>query len=45
MENQTYDMKRTDWLIAHGFKVLRFWNNDVFQQTTSILEVIMTALL
>lgn len=45
MENQTYDMKRTDWLMAHGFKVLRFWNNDVFQQTPSILEVIMTALL
>jgi len=45
MDNQTYDTKRTDWLIAHGFKVLRFWNNEVFQQTSSILEVIMTALL
>jgi very-short-patch-repair endonuclease len=45
MDNQTYDTKRTDWLLAHGFKVLRFWNNDVFQQTPSILEVIMKALL
>ena len=45
MDNRTYDMKRTDWLMTHGFKVLRFWNNDVFQQTPSILEVIMTALL
>ena len=44
-DNRTYDMKRTDWLMTHGFKVLRFWNNDVFQQTPSILEVIMTALL
>ena len=40
MDNQIYDTKRTDWLMAHGFKVLRFWNNDVFQQTSSILEVI-----
>ena len=45
MDNKIYDMKRTDWLMAHGFKVLRFWNNDVFQQTSSILEVIMNALL
>ncbi len=45
MDNQIYDMKRTDWLMAHGFKVLRFWNHDIFQQTPSVLEVIMTALL
>jgi len=45
MDNQIYDMKRTDWLTAHGFKVLRFWNHDVFQQTTSVVEVIMAALL
>jgi very-short-patch-repair endonuclease len=44
MDNQMYDMKRSDWLMAHGFKVLRFWNHDVFQQTSSILEVIVTAL-
>ena len=45
MDNQIYDTKRTEWLMAHRFKVLRFWNHDVFQQTPSILEVIMTALL
>jgi very-short-patch-repair endonuclease len=45
MDNQIYDTKRTDWLKAHGFKVLRFWNHDIFQQTASVLEVIMTALL
>jgi very-short-patch-repair endonuclease len=27
-----------------GFKVLRFWNHDVFQQISSILEAIMKAL-
>ncbi len=45
MDNQIYDKKRTDWLITHGFKVLRFWNHDIFQQTPSVLNVIMTALL
>jgi very-short-patch-repair endonuclease len=45
MDNQAYDRTRSNWLMAHGFKVLRFWNHDVFQQTSSVLEVIMTALL
>ena len=45
MDNQTYDGARNNWLMAHGFKVLRFWNHDVFQQTSSVLEVIMAALL
>jgi very-short-patch-repair endonuclease len=45
MDNQIYDTKRTDWLMTHGFKVLRFWNNDVFQQTGSVLEAITSALL
>jgi very-short-patch-repair endonuclease len=31
--------------MTHGFKVLRFWNNDVFQQTSSVLEVITSKLL
>ena len=43
-DNETYDMERTSWLNAHGFKVLRFWNNDVLQQTTSVMEVIIQAL-
>ena len=45
MDNHIYDMKHTDSLTKHGFKVLRFWNHDVFQQTPSVLEAIMTALL
>lgn len=43
-ENQKYDMVRTTWLEGRGFKVLRFWNNEVLQQTTSVLEVILRAL-
>jgi very-short-patch-repair endonuclease len=45
MGNQVYDTKRTNWLMAHGFKVLRFWNHDVLQQTPSVLDAIMTELL
>lgn len=30
--------------MMHGFKVMRFWNHDIFQQTPSVLEVIMAAL-
>jgi very-short-patch-repair endonuclease len=34
----------TAWLTKQGIKVLRFWNHNVFQQISSILEVIMKAL-
>ncbi|KTD46545.1 multidrug efflux protein [Legionella quinlivanii] len=44
MESQIYDIKRTDWLRGNGFRVFRFWNNEVFQQTQSVLEVITSAL-
>ena len=45
MDNKIYDIKRTDWLMTSGFKVLRFWNHEVFQETSSVLEAIMSALL
>jgi very-short-patch-repair endonuclease len=45
MDNKIYDIQRTDWLMTNGFKVLRFWNHDVFQQTFSVLDVVMSALL
>ncbi|WP_131782329.1 DUF559 domain-containing protein [Legionella gresilensis] len=44
LNNQSYDMARTAWLNTHGFKVLRFWNNDVLQQTAPVIEVILGAL-
>jgi very-short-patch-repair endonuclease len=45
MDNKIYDTKRTDWLMTNGFKVLHFWNHDIFQETSSVLEAIMSALL
>ncbi|BBL58979.1 endonuclease domain-containing protein [Methylomonas koyamae] len=40
-----YDEKRTEQLQKRGFKVTRFWNNDVFQNTSGVLEAIRMALL
>ena len=34
------DRERDNYLQRHGFKVLRFWNNDVLQNIKGVLEVI-----
>lgn len=34
------DKERTRILMSKGFQVLRYWNNDVLTQTSSILESI-----
>ena len=39
-----YDKQRTDALMQRGFRVLRFWNHDVLQNVTGVLEVILEAL-
>jgi len=39
------DKKRDDWFEERGFKVLRFWNNDVFENLEGILEVVREKLL
>ena len=36
-----YDSRRSDELAAMGFRVLRFWNNDVLNETTAVLEKIL----
>ncbi|MFC3652089.1 endonuclease domain-containing protein [Dyella humi] len=35
-----YDAKRTQLIEAHGYQVLRFWNDDVLLRTTDVLEKI-----
>jgi very-short-patch-repair endonuclease len=34
------DITRDSWFTKQGFKILRFWNNEVMQQTEGVLEVI-----
>ena len=38
------DAGRTAWLEEQGFRVLRFWNNDVLTNMDGVLEVIAAAL-
>ena len=35
------DRVRDAWLAAQGFRVLRFWNNDILQNTEAVLERIL----
>lgn len=34
------DALRDEWLKGQGFRVLRFWNNDVLKDIGAVLEVI-----
>ncbi|HEY1721633.1 MAG TPA: endonuclease domain-containing protein [Magnetospirillaceae bacterium] len=38
------DEVRTTWLKAHGYRVVRFWNNDVLGNVEGVLEVLHVAL-
>jgi len=38
------DRVREQKLREKGFKVLRFWNNDVLKRTDTVLELVMAAL-
>ena len=40
LEQKVYDDERTRFLETRGYKVLRFWNNDVMNNIDSVLQVI-----
>ena len=42
-EQRQYDLERDAWLESRGFRVLRFWNNQVFNESVAVLEVIAKA--
>ena len=44
LEQQEYDAERTEFLKSKGYKVLRFWNNDVMNDIDSVLNVIWDTL-
>jgi len=43
-EAETYDSARTRFIENEGFRVLRFWNNDVLGNPRGVLEAIALAL-
>lgn len=42
-ERRKYDSARGHWLESQGFRVLRFWNNQVLGEIEAVLEVIAKA--
>jgi very-short-patch-repair endonuclease len=34
------DRNRDKWLLAEGYTILRFWNNDVFENLSGVLETV-----
>jgi len=38
------DAQRAAWLEAEGFRLLRFWNSEVLQDTQAVQETIRAAL-
>ncbi|MFN4291259.1 MAG: endonuclease domain-containing protein [Permianibacter sp.] len=43
-QQSDHDVQRTEWLEKNGFRVLRFWNNEVMQNRSAVCEVIWQAL-
>jgi very-short-patch-repair endonuclease len=39
-----HDLRRDAYLTAQGFRVLRFWNNDIFNNEEGVLTSILDAL-
>jgi very-short-patch-repair endonuclease len=44
VENVEYDQERDAWLMSEGYKVLRFWNNELMNEMESVLERIRLVL-
>jgi len=43
-ENLEYDHERDAWLRSEGYTVLRFWNNELMNETEGVMERIRLAL-
>jgi very-short-patch-repair endonuclease len=39
-----YDQQRTEHLVTLGYRVLRFWNNDVFNNIEGVLNIILSSI-
>ena len=44
MDRVAQDRARTAYLNSRGYRVLRFWNNEVLQQTDAVMSAIHDAL-
>ncbi len=44
LEQEKYDEERTHYLESQGYKVLRFWNNQVMKHIDDVMKEIMFSL-
>ena len=40
-EQRQQDEQRTRWLEAQGYRVMRFWNNDVLANTEAVAQAVL----
>ncbi len=43
-DESTTDIRRTAWLESQGWRVIRFWNNDILANTEGVMSNILQAL-
>jgi very-short-patch-repair endonuclease len=39
-----YDVRRTTWLNAQGYSVLRFWNDEILHERRAVLDTLLAVL-
>src|SRR5688500_18025840 len=44
LEQEEYDAERTAFFESKGYRVLRFWNNDVMNNVDAVLKLIWSVL-
>jgi very-short-patch-repair endonuclease len=44
LDQAEYDSERTKYLEAKGYRVLRFWNNEIMNEIDAVLNMIWTEL-
>jgi very-short-patch-repair endonuclease len=43
-KNKDYDDVRTRWMEKEGYRVLRFWNNDITRNIDAVMETVYAAI-
>jgi very-short-patch-repair endonuclease len=43
-DQKAYDEKRTEWLESRGWRVLRYWNNDILTNIEGVSETLLEAI-
>ena len=43
-ENEEADLRRTAYLEKQGYRVMRFWNHEVLQETDAVMDTIFDTL-